>query len=325
LICRRTNIEAEFQRMKEKQQINAAQHHQILPSEFLKGSVWKPLGVSMGLMFFQQFTGVNAMVFYTVDIFDAAGSTIDGRYATIIIGVVQFVCTVASGFLVDRFGRRILLFSSAMLISVSMCSMGVFFYYQELWGEAETTELIGWLPLMSLVLFFIAYSSGFANVPFIVMGELFPTRYRALLGPISSSFNLLCTFTVVRTFPTMEEKMSKYGTFWLFMVCSLASIVFVYSFLPETKGHTLEEIEKFFSKRFPGSKDSTRSEKDDSSEKSDVYIIENSNKSAYLGQVNLAYDGRHLKQVDVESLNKSQDESDDDDEQDDDSLVPIAL
>ena len=86
--------------MKEKQQINAAQHHQILPSEFLKGSVWKPLGVSMGLMFFQQFTGVNAMVFYTVDIFDAAGSTIDGRYATIIIGVVQFVCTVASGFLV---------------------------------------------------------------------------------------------------------------------------------------------------------------------------------------------------------------------------------
>merc|ERR1712071_627843 len=127
---------------------------------------------------------------------------------------------------------------------------------------------------------------------------------------ISSSFNLLCTFTVVRTFPTMEEKTSKYGTFWLFMVCSLASIVFVYSFLPETKGHTLEEIEKFFSKRFPGSKDSTRSEKDDSSEKSDVYIIENSNNSAY--------DGRHLKQVDVESLNKSQDESDDDDEQDDD-------
>jgi len=330
----RTNIEAEFQRMKDNQQKNLAQNSAIQPSEFLKGFVWKPLGVSMGLMFFQQFTGINAMVFYTTDIFTSAGSALDCRYATIIIGVVQFLCTVVSGFLVDRFGRRILLFTSATFVSISLGLMGVFFYLQELWGESEATELIGWLPLSSLIVFFIAFSTGFSNVPFIVMGELFPTRYRGLLGPISSSFNLLCTFIVVRTFPDMEERMSVHGTFWFFMCCTLASMVFVYFLLPETKGHTLEEIEQFFSKRFHGAKDSTKSDdksdnqsdnKSDhkSDNKSDVYIITDDSKSSYLGQVNLAYDCRQVKRVDITSFTQSQDDSDN--EEDDGSLVPIAL
>ena len=92
----------------------------------------------------------------------------------------------------------------------------------------------------------MAYSGGFANVPFIIMGELFPSRYRALLGPLASSFNLLCAFIVVRTFPDMQIALGKYGTFWFFMSSTLVSIFFVYFFLPETKGHTLEEIEKLF-------------------------------------------------------------------------------
>jgi len=92
----------------------------------------------------------------------------------------------------------------------------------------------------------MAYSGGFANVPFIIMGELFPARYRALLGPLASSFNLLCAFIVVRTFPDMQITMGKHGAFWFFMSSTLMSIFFVYFYLPETKGHTLEEIEELF-------------------------------------------------------------------------------
>jgi facilitated trehalose transporter len=98
---RRTDIEAEFQRMKENQAKNA-QQQQIQPRELLKGSVLKPLGISMGIMFFQQFTGINAMIFYTVSIFKSAGTTLDGRYATIIIGFVQLIATASSGFLVKK-------------------------------------------------------------------------------------------------------------------------------------------------------------------------------------------------------------------------------
>lgn len=97
---RRTNIDAEFVRIKENQEKNDKKEHKIQPRELLKGSVWKPLSISMGIMFFQQFTGINAMVFYTVNIFKSAGSSIDGRYATIIVGVVQLIATALSGFFV---------------------------------------------------------------------------------------------------------------------------------------------------------------------------------------------------------------------------------
>ena len=86
--------------MKENQVKNSQQPN-IQPKELLKGSVLKPLGISMGIMFFQQFTGINAMIFYTVSIFKSAGTTLDSRYATIIIGFVQLLATASSGLLVQ--------------------------------------------------------------------------------------------------------------------------------------------------------------------------------------------------------------------------------
>lgn len=147
---------------------------------------------------------------------------------------------------VDRFGRRLLLLTSGLIVSCSLAAMGSFFYLKKEWGAAVATEKLGWLPLVSLVVFFIAYSGGFANVPFILMGEMFPSRYRSTLGSISSSFNLVCTFAVVRGFPDMQVTLGQYGAFWLFMSCTLVGVVFIYFLLPETKGKTLEEIDRMF-------------------------------------------------------------------------------
>lgn len=150
---------------------------------------------------------------------------------------------------VDRFGRKVLLFASGLVVSVSMAAMGAFFYMQKQWGPAEATAKLGWLPLVSLMVFFAAYSSGYANVPFIIMGEMLPSRFRSILGPASSSFNLLCTFAVVRGYPSMRDAMGAYGTFWFFMCCTLVSLVFIFFLLPETKGKTLDEIERMFSNK----------------------------------------------------------------------------
>ena len=135
---------------------------------------------------------------------------------------------------------------SASICSLALASMGTFFYFQKMWGDDTASAYLGWLPLVSLIVFFIAFSCGFANVPFIVMGELFPARFRNVLGSISSWFNLCCTFIVVRSFPPMQVTMTKYGTFWFFMCCTVASVAFVYFLLPETKGKTLEDIAKIF-------------------------------------------------------------------------------
>lgn len=80
-------------------------------------------------------------------------------------------------FLVDRAGRRLLLLISGFFMAVSLAALGSFFYLLELYGDDVQTSL-GWLPLASLLLFITAYSTGYANVPFLIMGELFPAKFR---------------------------------------------------------------------------------------------------------------------------------------------------
>ena len=110
--CRKTNINEEFRRIndnKEKNEANSCNNEDINGdckndgynwSTLLEGRVLKPLGISMGIMFFQQATGANAIIFHTVSIFHMSGSKLDGRYSTIIVGFVQVVITIASGFFV---------------------------------------------------------------------------------------------------------------------------------------------------------------------------------------------------------------------------------
>ena len=105
---RETNIEAELEGIKEhqKRMANKSNKNQnkSIAQQFwdalTAGPVIRPLGISLGVMLFQQTTGINAIIFYTVSIFHTAGSTIESRYATIIVGAVQLIFTVASGFLV---------------------------------------------------------------------------------------------------------------------------------------------------------------------------------------------------------------------------------
>ena len=135
-------------------------------------------------------------------------------------------------------------------------------------GEAEATRVIGWLPLVSLMIFFVAYSSGYASVPFIIMGELFPARFRNILGSMSSSVNVLTAFACIRGFNTMQNNLGNDGTFWLFMSSTVLSLVFIFFLLPETKGKSLEEIERMFS--------STGSSLQDAAEKPKSHPINNS-------------------------------------------------
>ena len=81
--------------------------------------------------------------------------------------------------------------ASGFFSAISLAAMGIFFYIQDLWGEKEAIATLGWLPLLSLIVFFISYSGGMANVPFIIMGEMFPTRFRTILGTVQNFITVL--------------------------------------------------------------------------------------------------------------------------------------
>nr|CAD7616271.1 unnamed protein product [Timema genevievae] len=117
----------------------------------------KGLLVSAGLLIFQQLSGVNSATFYTTVIFKDAGSKMAPTQATIIIGAVQVVTTIVSCLVVDRLGRRILLLTSDLVMSLCMFALGTFFYLQHV---GHDTSALTWLPVTSLSVFFVAYSLG---------------------------------------------------------------------------------------------------------------------------------------------------------------------
>lgn len=122
----------------------------------------KSILASLGLMFFQQFSGINAVIFYTVSIFELSHSSIDSNLSTIIVGLVNFGAVFVATLLIDRLGRKVLLIISDVLMIFCLAALGGFFYLKEY--NKELTEGLGWIPLASFMLFVIAFSLGFGPI-----------------------------------------------------------------------------------------------------------------------------------------------------------------
>lgn len=118
--------------------------------------------------------GVNAVIFYTNSIFESAGSSLDPSLATIIVGIIQSLATCSSIFFVDRAGRKILLLISSAVMCVSLVLLGVFFQLQDLGKDGG----LGWLPLVCLMVFMVAFSIGYGPIPWMMLGELIPLKVK---------------------------------------------------------------------------------------------------------------------------------------------------
>lgn len=114
--------------------------------------------IGYGLMLFQQFSGVNAIIFYASTIFEAAGSTMAPEVSTIIVGVMQVVAVFVSSLIVDKLGRRLLLLVSVVFMFLTTLIMGFYFYFK---SNGTDVSSIGWLPLLSICLFIVLFSLGF--------------------------------------------------------------------------------------------------------------------------------------------------------------------
>lgn len=131
-----------------------------LAAAISRRSTIKAIFISLGLMFFQQMSGINAVIFYTKDIFDAADTGIDSGVATIIVGIMQVISVFVSSIIVDKLGRRLLLLPSAVTMSVCTILLGVYFYMKDTSGK-ESVASLGWLPIAALCIFIILFSLGF--------------------------------------------------------------------------------------------------------------------------------------------------------------------
>jgi len=202
----------------------------------------RPSLIMMGLMLFQQLSGINAVIFYTVQIFDSANVDLDPSVSTMIVGGVQIAATLASIFVVDRLGRRILLLFSDIVMCISLVALGLYFKMKEDGNAAN----IGWLPLISLILFIVAFSVGYGPLPWMMLGELLPPKVKGLTASIATMFNWFLSFLVTKFFANMLKSFGDAWSYWTFAIICAAGTVFVFIFVPETKGKSLDDIQKLF-------------------------------------------------------------------------------
>jgi facilitated trehalose transporter len=241
-----TDIRAELSAIKNTQ---LQSQKQAATLKDLMGKAYvKPLLTSLGLMLFQQFSGINAVIFYTVFIFDISGSSLDSNICTIIVGVVNFGSTFMANVLIDKLGRKVLLIISDVFMIISLALLGVFFYMKE--HHTEVTVEYGWVPLGSFMLFVVAFSLGFGPIPWLMLGELFPGKIRGSAAAASTAFNWICAFIVTKAFPELIANFGPYVTFLTFGVICFVGLFFIIFVVPETRGRSLDDIERNLTKPF---------------------------------------------------------------------------
>ena len=208
----------------------------------------KPLLISLGLMFFQQFSGINAVIFYGTQIFELAGSSLDAHVCTIIIGVANFGATFMANLLIDRLGRKVLLIISDIFMIVSLGVLGGFFYVHT--NHPDHAEGLGWAPLASLIVYVVAFSLGFGPVPWLMLGEIFPGKIRGSAAATATAFNWICCFAVTKVFPEFIASFGPSVTFLCFGAVCLLGLAFIVLVVPETQGQSLDDIERNLTRPF---------------------------------------------------------------------------
>lgn len=119
--------------------------------------------ICVSLMFFQQFSGINAVIFFATNIFKSAGSNIEPSFCSIIIGAVQVVMTLAAAALIEKAGRKVLLLLSSSVMCLCLITLGVYFYLKDVLQHDVSN--IGIIPLLSLVAFIVCFSLGYGPIP----------------------------------------------------------------------------------------------------------------------------------------------------------------
>ena len=208
---------------------------QVRFSDLLEPRMRKVLVLGVILAVFQQWCGINVIFNYAEEIFRAAGYDISTVLKNIAwTGSVNLAFTFVALGVVDRGGRRPLMLLGSAGLAVIYIALG--FCYQ---GGVKG------LPMLLLVLAAIGcYAMSLAPVAWVVISEIFPNRIRGAAMAVAVSSLWIACFILTYTFPILSAKLGPAGTFWLYAAICVAGFLFIKFKLPETKGKTLEQIER---------------------------------------------------------------------------------
>ena len=222
-----------------------------LVEEFKKRSVYYPVLLAAVAMFFRQFNGIMAILFYVDEIFKQAHIQSPGLIAPLATGGVQIITTSVIVILLDTVGRRVLLISSAVVMCLSLSSLGVYeFLINEPYchppDDLKCKDHLYPLAIASMAGYVLGFSLGWGAIPFLLTSELIPLRVRGAGVGIATCVNWTGAIIITGAFKDYEKAVKPWGVSWTFSLMCFLAIIFVAVFIPETKGRSLEQIESYF-------------------------------------------------------------------------------
>lgn len=190
------------------------------------------------LSFFQQAIGINVVLYYAPRIFENLGASGDSSMIqTVVMGVVNIIFTLVAIFTVDKFGRKPLLIIGSVGMLVGMLALAMFSFL----------DLIGVGALVFIIIYTASFMMSWGPICWVLISEIFPNTIRSQAVAIAVSTQWISNFLVSSTFPSLSE-WSVGGTYLIYAIMSLLSAVFVWKFVPETKGKSLEEMSRLWKK-----------------------------------------------------------------------------
>ncbi|KAG5335394.1 TRE12 protein, partial [Acromyrmex charruanus] len=236
------DIEPEISAFKEQVEKSKLQKRNL--AIFLRMPMLKTLGVAFGLMFVQQFSGINAIIFYGFTIFEATSVGMSSQVELVIIGIVQVVACVAATLLIDKLGRKVLMVISLGTMCVCLAALAGFFVLANY--QPQLANQLYWIPLTSICIYILSFCLGTGPIPWAYMGEIFPTRLKSTASSSAALFNWLLAFTVTMAFPSAAAVLDYSVVFAFFAILCGLFIFFIVFCLVETKGKTFAEIERAY-------------------------------------------------------------------------------
>ncbi len=206
---------------------------------------WAVIIIGILLSVFQQFVGINVVLYYAPEIFKSIDPDTDGALLlTIIVGIVNFLFTIIAVKTVDKKGRKPLMLIGALGMAIAMLALGFVFF----------SGATGYLALGCMMLYVASFALSWGPVTWVLLSEIFPNKIRGKAMAIAVAAQWISNYLVSLTFPMMNdntaltEQFNHGFAYWVYGIMSLLAMWFVWKYVPETKGKTLEEMENIWKK-----------------------------------------------------------------------------
>ncbi|KAJ6843422.1 putative polyol transporter 1 [Iris pallida] len=202
---------------------------------------------AVGMHFFQQASGIDSVVLYSPRVFEKAGITDKTELlgTTVAVGFAKTIFILVATFLIDRVGRRPLLLSSVGGMVASLAGLGFGLTVIDRHPDERLTWAIA-ICIASILLYVAFFSIGLGPITWVYTSEIFPLRLRAQGASIGVGVNRVTSGVLTMTFISLYKAITIGGSFFLYGGVAAVAFVFFYTYLPETRGKTLEEMEEFF-------------------------------------------------------------------------------